>query len=83
MAHDWSFGMHPWILSAWGMGMMLVMLVFWGLVIAAVVLGIRWLAARPQGTVPDRALDVFRERYARGEIGKEEFDAKKRELAER
>ena len=83
MAQDWSFGMHPWILSAWGMGMMLLMLVFWGLVIAGVVLGIRWLAARPQGAPPDRALDVLRERYARGEIGKEEFDAKKRELAER
>ena len=38
--------MHPmgWMWGAWGVGMMLMMLVFWGLIVTGIVLGIRWLA---------------------------------------
>ena len=45
-AFEWSWGMHPmgWMWGAWGFGMMLMMLVFWGLLIAGIVVGIRWLA---------------------------------------
>jgi putative membrane protein len=60
--------------------MMVVMLVFWGLVIAGIVLAIRWLASAGGGAKSDRALDILRERYARGEINKEEFEAKQRDL---
>jgi putative membrane protein len=81
MTQDWMWGMHQWLWGAWGLGMMLMMLVFWGLVIAAIVLGIRWLAGQTHGPRSDRALEVLRERYARGEIGKDEFEAKKRDLA--
>jgi putative membrane protein len=75
--------MHPmWgMWGLWGIGMMLGMLVFWGLVITGVVLGIRWLVR--QGSAErkgDRALDILRERYARGEINREEFLARKRDL---
>jgi putative membrane protein len=45
-----------------------------------VVVAIRWLAGRPREPRSDRALEVLRERYARGEIGKDEFEAKKRDL---
>jgi putative membrane protein len=80
---DWNWGMHPmtWMWGAWGLGMMLMMLVFWGLVIAGIVFAIRWLAntSRAAATA-DRALDILRERYARGEIDKDEFEAKKRDL---
>ena len=61
--------------------MMLMMVIFWGVVIVGIVLGIRWLAS--QGKEPrstDTALDIVRQRYARGEINKEEFEAKKRDL---
>ena len=65
----------------WGIGMMLMMLVFFGLVIAALVLGIRWLVTQGRESRSDSALDILRQRYARGEINKEEFETKKQELS--
>jgi len=64
----------------WGIGMMLMMLVFWGLIIVALVLGIRWLLAQGRESRPDSALDILRQRYARGEITKEQFEAMKQDL---
>ena len=61
---------------------LLMMLVFWGVIIVGFVLGIRWLMT--QGREPrrtDAALDILRQRYARGDISKEEFEAKKKDLA--
>lgn len=76
------WGMHPmWGLwGAWGFGMLLFMFVFWGLIIAGLVLGLRWLANQTRESRSDAALDILRQRYARGEIDKEEFEAKKRDL---
>jgi putative membrane protein len=72
--------MHP-MWGVWGIGMMLMMLIFWGLVIVGVVLAIRWLASQGRESRPtDAALDILRQRYARGDISKEEFEAKKRDL---
>jgi putative membrane protein len=62
--------------------MMLMMLVFWGLVIWGIVVGIRWLVRQGRDGRPDHALEILRERYARGEIGKEEFEARRRDLTE-
>jgi putative membrane protein len=80
---DW--GWHPmWgMWGIWGIGMGLFMLLFWVLVIAALVLGIRWLVTQghPPRSGSDTALEILRQRYAKGEIGKEEFDAKKRDLS--
>ena len=67
--------------GAWGLGMMGFMLVFWALVIVALVLGVRWLATQGREPRSDTALEILRQRYARGEINKEEFDAKKRDLS--
>ncbi len=74
------WGMH-YMGGPWGIGMMLMMLVFLGLVIAALVLGIRWLVTQGREPRTDSALDILRQRYARGEINKEEFETKKRELS--
>jgi putative membrane protein len=74
--------------SGWGgfgMGIgWLFMLLFWGLILVAVVLTVRWLweqgrsvAGREAG---DSALETLRRRYARGEIDREEFETKKRDL---
>jgi len=72
--------MHPmmWGVSgALGIGMMLFL---WGVVIVGVVLAIRWLVSQDRESRPDAALDILRQRYARGEIDREEFLARKRDL---
>jgi putative membrane protein len=67
--------------SAWGFGMMLMVLVFWGLVIVGLVLGLRWLLSQSRDSRSDAALDILRQHYARGEIDREEFEAKTRDLS--
>ena len=65
----------------WGMGF--GMLLFWGVLIAAlVVLGkYIWGPAAVEGRVREKnALDILKERYASGEIEREEFEQKKRNL---
>jgi putative membrane protein len=74
--------MHP-MMFMWGAGglvMMLMMLVFWGLVIAGLVIGLRWLIGQRRLGQRDEALEILRQRYARGEIDKQEFDARRRDL---
>ena len=80
---EWGWSMHSgwWMCSVGGAVMMLMMLVLWGVVIAGIVLGIRWLARQGREERPDRAFDILRERYARGEINKEEFEARRRDLS--
>jgi putative membrane protein len=70
------------------------MLLFWGLIVLGIVFGIVFLwrtlnignAARGRdehgalGDRPDRALEILRERYAKGEIDDEEFQRRKRDL---
>jgi putative membrane protein len=78
--YDWRWGMHQ-MWGVWGLGMMLMMLLFWAILITGAVLGIRWLIAQGRVPVRDTALDILRERYARGEINRDEFEARKRDLA--
>jgi putative membrane protein len=75
--------MHPmgWMGGMWGIGMMFMMLLFWILVIAALVLGVRWLMSDQKERRSDSAMEILRQRFARGEINKEEFDAKKKDLS--
>ncbi len=58
--------------SGWWIVMPIMMVIFWGGVIAVAVWGIRqFTGGRDKGQSP---LDIARERLARGEITKEEFD---------
>jgi len=82
-AQDWErWPRHPmWgIWNLWGFAMMAMMLVFSGVVIAGIVLGIRWMLSAGRPAREDAALEILRQRYARGEIDREEFEAKKRDL---
>ncbi len=74
------WGIHP-FWGAWGIGMMLMLLVLCGLVIVGFVFGIRWLGSQEKESRSDSAVEILRQRYARGEISKEEFEAKKREIS--
>jgi putative membrane protein len=80
---DWWWDGHPMgmMWGAWGIGVMLMMLLFWGAVITAIVLGIRWLLRQDGRARPDNAMQILRERYARGDIGREEFEQRKRDLS--
>jgi putative membrane protein len=49
--------------------------------LVAIGLGIWWAIRRARPAPRDAALDVLRERYARGEISREEFEARRRDLA--
>lgn len=74
---DWEdFGHGPW----WGV----LMFLFWALVIGGIVLLIVSLVRRaPAGTSggdADRALQILRERFARGEITQEQYDQMRRAL---
>ncbi|MBI4290496.1 MAG: SHOCT domain-containing protein [Betaproteobacteria bacterium] len=68
-----------------GMGLgMIGTLLFWILIIAGIVALAKWLAGTrgPAGTAPAKtALDILKERYARGEIEREEFERKKHDLS--
>jgi len=79
----WGCGAYPmwWMGGVWGLGMLLIALLFWGVVIAGVVLGIRWLVSQSRESRSDSALEILRHRYARGEIDRDEFESKKRDLA--
>ncbi|WP_029133566.1 SHOCT domain-containing protein [Sedimenticola selenatireducens] len=75
--------------GGWGMGFGFVfMILFWVLVVAGIVALVRWLlpardAAGPRvGELPREKtpLEIVQERYARGEIDREEYEQKRRDL---
>lgn len=56
------------------------MLIFWGGIIFLIVWGIRKLTERSGSGASKQALDIAKERYARGEITREQFDQIKKDL---
>jgi putative membrane protein len=58
----------------------LLILVQWLVPIVLIVLGIRWLLQRTDLRRKDGALELLRERYARGEIDAAEFEERRRTL---
>lgn len=73
----------------WGTGWMgfggLWMILFWVLVILGIVALIRWIWGSPGKARDDAgpsALEVLKARYARGEIDREEYERKRRDLGD-
>jgi putative membrane protein len=66
----------------WWMGGWLMMLVFWALVIAGIVVLIRFAtSAAPRRGGAETPLEILRRRYAAGELTKEQFEQMKRDVA--
>ncbi len=65
----------------WGTGHMLL---WWVVIILGIVVLVRWLARSSPGREhpPETALDILKKRYVRGEIEREEFERKKRDLGD-
>jgi putative membrane protein len=70
-----------------GFGWMWLMPIFWvvllGLIIWAIVAAVRSYegSKRSDSSKPDSALETLKQRYARGEISKEEYEEKRKDLA--
>jgi putative membrane protein len=83
---DWHMG--RWIMGNWGMGWfgMIFMIIFWSLIIVGLVLLIRWLIQNTGGkahsgiSTGSKAMDILKERYARGEINLDEFESMKKDI---
>ncbi len=65
----------------------LMMIVFIAVIVAVVVLMVRWLGGvgaagggPAQGPKPKAALEILEERFARGEIDKDEFESRRQAL---
>lgn len=65
----------------WGGGMMIFMLLFWVLVIFLIFTLVKGVAGNNSTNQKERnALDILKERYAKSEIDKKEFEEKKKDL---
>lgn len=69
--------------SGWWWGGAVHMLLMWGVFILIIAALAKWVFGKPTDTPAPRgkgALEILKERYARGEIDREEFDQKRRDI---
>ena len=81
------YGPHMWDGGGWMFFGPLMMILIFVLIVAMVVLIVRWLSGASHGATPQvqpgrTPLDILKERYARGEIDKDEFEERKRVLGD-
>jgi len=74
----WHYGMMG---GGWGIFMMMIsMVLFWGLIIGGIVLLVRFISPQSGSKPSEDSLEILKRRYARGEIEKEEFEARRKDL---
>ncbi len=78
--HMWDSGWHSWFFGP------LMMILFLAVAVLLIVLLVRWVAP-PSHTAPHHTpirtpLDILKERFARGEIDKDEFEERRRILGD-
>ncbi len=78
--HMWEGGWHPWFFGP------MMMFLFVAVAVVVIVLLVRWLGlsghGAPHHTPFKTPLDILKERFARGEIDKAEFEERRRVLGE-
>jgi putative membrane protein len=82
----WQMG--PGMMGGWGYGGWfggIFMIIFWILILVGMVFFIKWMIQSTSrghtgNTGGGRALEILKERYARGEISKTEFETMKQDL---
>ncbi len=75
--------MGPWMMGGYGgmWFMPIFMVIFWGLVIWGIVALVRGLSeSNGSHSKADSASEILKRRYAQGDISKEEYEAKKKDL---
>jgi putative membrane protein len=76
----WGYDHMGWMMNGWGMGFGMII---WLVILAAIIAGVVWLV-RSQPVAGGRrhstGLDALEERYARGEIDRDEYLQKKRDI---
>lgn len=85
----YGYGPHWGMMGGWGYGYGngLAHMIIWVVILIAIIIGIVWLvrllSAKDDRVLPRRraGLDVLEERYARGEINREEYLQKKQDMS--
>ncbi len=76
---DWHMG--GWPMMGGGMWCLVFWIVVAIIVVLLIVLAVRYLTARgPAGKAEKSSLEILKERYAKGEISKAEFEEMKKDL---
>lgn len=78
--YQWSWETHSRWGLLWLLGGIVMLLVFWGVFFIGLFVVLRWLLGKGRRKAPDKALEILRQRYARGELTKEDFEAIKKDL---
>jgi putative membrane protein len=84
------FGLRPWIIGraltggriGWPLLLVggLIRLVFWGVVVVAVLFLVRPRAGGSARSLPESALDILKRRYAAGELTREQYEQMRRDV---
>lgn len=75
-----QFGMMDGFGSGMGSWMWIFGVIFWILILAGLILLIKYLWEGGGARKEESALDILKKKYVMGEISKEEFDEKKKDI---
>ncbi len=76
-----NYGYDGYMMGGHGFFGGVMMLLFWIVIIGVIVLAVRWLGDSDRSRAKDSdAMNILRERLARGEIDPEEFEARRKSL---